>query len=650
MPTVFDKQGRPVTLGTELGRGGEASVYEVTGRADTVAKIYHKPPGPEKAAKIAAMVASPSDRLLNIAAWPIGTVHQNPGTVVCGLLMPKLSGFQEVHTLYGPKSRLTHFPNATWPFLVHAALNAARAFAVIHDLGHVIGDVNQSNLHVSDKATVKLIDCDSFQISQNGHSYLCEVGVPTHTPPELQGQPFRSITRTPNHDNFGLAVVIFQLLFMGRHPFSGQFLGPGEMSIEKAISEFRFAYGAGAAARQMRPPPATLPLVAASDQVATLFEGAFAPGGAKAGGRPRAQDWVIGLSAVAKSIKSCSRNTGHQYLAALPQCPWCEVESKSGIVLFNAVIIGARMSAGTFDLDAIWLQIRAVPHPGPLPPLAAPTVQVMPSLVVREARQQRLTRRWICYGAITLLGTITAAGFGTAAALTLVIITAVICILIASSFANSPCKKLRPQRQQVLKAAETQFQFTEQRWTREAASQGFEAKYRELEAAKGQLAGLEAQRQSRLRQLDLDRANKQLERHMDRLKIQDVSIDGIGQGRVATLQSYGIETAGDIVENTILSIPGFGPSLTSRLMAWRWVHEQKFVFNPNVGVNPADVAVVEQEFTALKMKLEQELRNGPLTLQQMSQQIRQMRETLRPGLDQATRSLAVARADYAAVK
>ena len=137
---------------------------------------------------------------------------------------------------------------------------------------------------------------------------------------------------------------------------------------------------------------------------------------------------------------------------------------------------------------------------------------------------------------------------------------------------------------------------------------------------------------------------------MDRFKIQSAVIDGIGQGRIATLQSYGIETAGDITEDTILSIPGFGPSLTSRLLAWRYMHEQKFTFNPNVGVDPAEIAAVEQEFTNLKMKLEQELQNGPLALQQISQHIRHKRETLKPGLDQAILALVVARADYEGVK
>ena len=42
-------------------------------------------------------------------------------------------------------------------------------------------------------------------------------------------------------------------------------------------------------------------------------------------------------------------------------------------------------------------------------------------------------------------------------------------------------------------------------------------------------------------------------------------ISGIGPGRKATLQSYGIETAEDINDQAVLAVPGFGDGLTSRL-------------------------------------------------------------------------------------
>ena len=60
-----------------------------------------------------------------------------------------------------------------------------------------------------------------------GSYYRCPVGKPEFTPPELQGRLFAHLDRAPEHDLFGLAVLIFQLLMEGTHPFAGVFLGHG---------------------------------------------------------------------------------------------------------------------------------------------------------------------------------------------------------------------------------------------------------------------------------------------------------------------------------------------------------------------------------------------------------------------------------------
>jgi DNA-binding helix-hairpin-helix protein with protein kinase domain len=66
------------------------------------------------------------------------------------------------------------------------------------------------------------------------------------------------VTRTPNHDAFGLAVLTFLLLFMGRHPFAGRMSdGQSDLSLEQAISSLRFAYSATALAHRLLPPPNT---------------------------------------------------------------------------------------------------------------------------------------------------------------------------------------------------------------------------------------------------------------------------------------------------------------------------------------------------------------------------------------------------------
>jgi len=76
LPThgLTDSSGRPVTLGTELGRGGEGAVFEVREHPGSVAKVYLSPPSRDTAAKLAAMVSSSNDRLLKLAANRAATV------------------------------------------------------------------------------------------------------------------------------------------------------------------------------------------------------------------------------------------------------------------------------------------------------------------------------------------------------------------------------------------------------------------------------------------------------------------------------------------------------------------------------------------------------------------------------------------------
>src|SRR5262245_710102 len=312
MPSFSDTSGQAIRLGARIGVGGEGSVHEVLGRPDIVAKIYHKPLTPERAQKIVAMAPLRDSGLQKAAALPTGLVMAD-GNVPHGLLMPKLCGFKDIHKLYSPKSRKSEFPAADFKFLLYAAANVARAFSQVHQADCVIGDVNHGSITVADNATVKLIDCDSFQVSINGRTYLCEVGVPTFTPPELQGRPFRGIVRTTNHDNFGLAVMIFHLLFMGRHPFAGRFLGRGDMPIETAIQQFRFAYGADRNLTQMEPPPHVPALASMSPTIATLFEKAFSRQATNGHARPSPADWIVALDAAGTQLARCKREPNHFY-------------------------------------------------------------------------------------------------------------------------------------------------------------------------------------------------------------------------------------------------------------------------------------------------------------------------------------------------
>ena len=187
MRIVRDLQGREAGLGRCLGRGGEGAVYSIPMWPSSVAKLYARTPDAETGQKLGAMVQLGTTSLLSVTAWPQDLLLDPRSGNVVGFLMPRIDGHREIHALYGPTDRKAAFPDASWAFLVRAARNVAAAFDAVHQAGHVIGDVNQGNVVVSRRATVRLIDCDSFQVTHLGSTYPCRVGVPLFTPPELQG-------------------------------------------------------------------------------------------------------------------------------------------------------------------------------------------------------------------------------------------------------------------------------------------------------------------------------------------------------------------------------------------------------------------------------------------------------------------------------
>ena len=329
----YDHERNPILLGEELGRGGEGSVYTIEGDTTNVSKIYHKPVDNEKAEKLQLMVGNSRD-LANFTAWPSTTLHDQPGGKIKGFVMPRVSGHHEVHELYGPAHRKLHFPRADWSFLIQAARNIAAAFQVIHTYGHTVGDVNQSGILISQNALCRLIDTDSFQIRLGNRFYFCEVGTPHFTPPELQGKSFRGVLRNENHDNFGLAVIIFQLLFMGRHPFAGRYFGSGDMPIEKAIQEYRFSFSSRASTKKVAPPPNTLDLSVCTSSIAQLFETAFSEEGSHQENRPKAQEWTNKLDGLLSELCNCKQNPIHKYHRSLSSCPWCRLENLSGTTYF----------------------------------------------------------------------------------------------------------------------------------------------------------------------------------------------------------------------------------------------------------------------------------------------------------------------------
>lgn len=636
---LFNSRGNPVQIGHELGRGGEGAVYETPGTAGSVAKIYLSPPDAKKQAKLAFMAQTADASLLKYAAWPQDTLHNKKGGPVVGFLMAKVTGRDPVHMVYGPKHRRQQRPNVGWDFLLYVARNTAAAFDTLHAHGHVLGDVNQGNVMVGGDSQVVLIDSDSYQIRAKDTVHLCEVGVAHFTPPELQGiSSFKGVTRTSNHDNFGLALLIFHLLFGGRHPFSGVPLrkGVGD-ALESDIKGFRYAYARDAQNRGIAPPPGSISLSMVPDAMEAMFHQAFTERGTN--GRPTASQWVQALDTQRKHLKKCGSSRTHIFPDHLGSCPWCALEQK-GIVYFIDLGSTFTQTATGFVLTQVWARIMAVPPPAVVA-VPDPGSYSLPGKPLSAAAAKKgstlgadltiafcvvmffvLPQAWFVWGGI--------AWFAFA----------------ARKPTDSPERTAeRAARRQVEEQAERVYNDLVAKMRQEAGPEGFTAKRSQLEKLRTeyeQLSQLEAREMEQLKNTAHER---QKQKFLDGFFIETADIPGVGPSRKTALRSFGIETAADVDRNAVMQVRGFGPNLTRAVMDWRASCERRFVFNPNAAVTETDRNTVRAKYAARRRTIEGVLSAAPAELAGFTQAATARANQLRAQAENAARALAQARAD-----
>jgi DNA-binding helix-hairpin-helix protein with protein kinase domain len=634
--------GRQLTIGKQLGKGGEGVVHEVDGEPSIAVKLYHPNIARERAEKITAMVAAQWHAAASNVAFPIETLF-SPSGQFAGFTMRRVGGHKPIHSLYSPTSRKTEFPAASFRFLIRTGLNIARALASVNATGCVVGDINHSGILVSNDATVTLIDCDSFQASAGGKTFYCKVGVPEFTPPELQGKRFDQTIRTVNHDSFGLAVLLFNLLFMGRHPFAGKYLGSGDMPMETAIAQYRFAYSTRKNETRMEPPPNVPVLMDIPRALGDALEVAFGQIGVTKG-RKTASDWVRLLEVAERDeIVQCSSKKEHQYFRAASACPWCAMENAyPGFLAFSPPLFsGARAPV---DLGQLIAAIRAIPDPGMASELRATmpaltgTPSPTPTTITSDWTRRYLGGVLISLCAIELFHLKSPAPiFGA------LILGGGAWVSLKAPLAVQPFQKIVTQ-------ATSAFNGLETKWKVFSDNRQFVEYRREAESSIQQFLSLSSEEASGLSSLKIKLRDAQLTRFLERFYIDHAKIKGIGNARKVTLRSYGIETAADVQRHRIENVNGFGPAIAGALIGWRTSIERKFVFDPKQPINPADIAAVKAAIAKRRNDLQAAMRQWLAKLRTASDQTLQSRSNLRAAAMPVWNALKKAELDEAAFK
>ena len=258
-PVAHYSKGKRLRLKPAIGAGREGTVHPVSDRPETAVKLIgaDNPDPARTSAKLAAMVKHPppttASRHYRIA-WPetlVSNARREGETTGYTMALMDPEVYRPIGSYINPSRRrqlLTARKSGySYLHLVAMALNLARAVEQIHRHGAVVGDLSSRNVLASDRGRVAVIDTDSFQIHDPGSGlvYRSLVGTPEYTPPRLQGIDFAQCHRTCEDDLFGLAVMLYQLLMQGAHPYAGRQEGNDQdagQNIAERISRGRFAH------------------------------------------------------------------------------------------------------------------------------------------------------------------------------------------------------------------------------------------------------------------------------------------------------------------------------------------------------------------------------------------------------------------------
>ncbi len=229
---VYDSLGAAITLTEVVSKGGEGTVY-TTDNGDYVCKIYHAQRINKTKCEKLSYLESRQVRFEGIC-WPERIVYDS-NRIPVGFLMKKASGKSMSDVFDGEESVTEFFGDIKRDFLVKICISLLEQYQYLHLLGIVIGDIRMNNIIIDKNGKTYLTDLDSCQIE----NFPCEVGDEDYTPAELQGREFATLLRTFYNERFAWAVICFNILFLGQHPYAQR---NGLDTISEEIAQRTFKY------------------------------------------------------------------------------------------------------------------------------------------------------------------------------------------------------------------------------------------------------------------------------------------------------------------------------------------------------------------------------------------------------------------------
>jgi len=362
--------------------------------------------------------------------------------------------------------------------------------------------------------------------------------------------------------------LLFQLLFLGRHPFAGRPLVAEEIDEEAAIRRHLFAYSQHQQPRLLAPPPSTFPMQALSDGLQTHFHQAFE----QENNRPTAANWLEALHLFALQLVHCQAVKGHVYPNTLESCLWCHLANTTGIHFFREgessemrqLTESIALFAGRYALPA-W---HVPKEPGPL---VLPT-RLKPALPSLWAVCKTYLLIYALLAFLALMGQGFAAGNYQLAG------SSAFFVLVVGIFLESHRRAEMKRRRTALDVSGKMLQAKRAAYHHRLQTSPQANTYFALEESLQAYQALPRELKLQLGKLEEERYRAALNAHFATIALKGCRIPGIGKVRLAEMERLGICTLADLPRLHRMHVPGIGPKNRAALLAFQQQQAIEFAY------------------------------------------------------------------------
>jgi len=309
--TVETTDGEELSVGQLLSEGVDGNVYRLTDSTTEAVKILpaDRRVDADIPRKIETMTAVRPSAAGESFAWPTEVIQSVPEGRFLGYRFsaPDVS-VEDIGSFARSTSTTRSSQGVLWELLrlfpgvnagilstgtahsesYEVAYQLATAVDALHEAGHALGPVAQSEVVVKSDG-VLLTDCDSYHIGvPDGESYAPKSYFPRTAPPEGIGD---TLATTRRGDRFTLAVLVFELVMAGHHPF----LADGS---EAVTGDFTEVVGANPfpyrdpRSGKLEPPDGAPDYATLPSSLQEMFEKCFVEGKTTPELRPPVSQWV----------------------------------------------------------------------------------------------------------------------------------------------------------------------------------------------------------------------------------------------------------------------------------------------------------------------------------------------------------------------